>query len=642
MKAIYRLYKNYKMTEKILSEFFQNGKVLYATQVLEKVLKDNHVYTGLELTKWFLQFFPSNQELLLFLAIFQFNTKSFLECFKTLEIIKDSDFGLEHMQLLIKKQCECITFLRNEQIFYNEDIIKNIKIQKNPIVTFTITTCKRYDLFEKTMNSFLNCCTDLHLIGNWFCIDDNSSEEDRKKMKQNYPFLTFYFKNQNEKGHCKSMNIIREIVNSPYIFHMEDDWQFFIKDNYITKCLEVLNISDNIGQCLINKNYSETEKDWIIGGGQLKKLNKNIYYIHEHNADLNNFYEKYGHVPNCAYWKHFSFRPSLLKRSIYENIGIFNENSNHFEMEYAERYTDKGYISAFLPGIYSLHIGRLTSERNDATKLNAYDLNNENQFGEKKKEEIGGQEFLKITTYVVNLDRRQDRWDTFIEKNGEKLSFLDPKRYSAIDGLKLKPNKRLQKIFEGNDYNMRAGIVGCALTHINLYIDLLNSQDNIYCIFEDDIEVTELFKDRFIFILKNIPSDWDICFLGYTPKITSDSNEDFRIIKTNTSQSICLSYGGTFGYMINKNGCSKLLNFINQVGMTNAIDTMQQRSADYLNVYYSFPSLVKTDCYIFNQKTDTDIQNDFTSLNYTGDISDICERLKIGNKYDIKDIIIYN
>jgi hypothetical protein len=41
---------------------------------------------------------------------------------------------------------------------------------------------------------------------------DNSSDEEREQMKKLYPFFTFYFKTFEEKGHAKSMNIIRNHV----------------------------------------------------------------------------------------------------------------------------------------------------------------------------------------------------------------------------------------------------------------------------------------------------------------------------------------------------------------------------------------------------------------------------------------------
>ena len=75
----------------------------------------------------------------------------------------------------------------NRYTFYNECIVKSILERKQnnlPLVSFSITSCKRFDLFEQTINSFLNCVQDLNLIDNWYCIDDNSSDEDREKMKK--------------------------------------------------------------------------------------------------------------------------------------------------------------------------------------------------------------------------------------------------------------------------------------------------------------------------------------------------------------------------------------------------------------------------------------------------------------------------
>ena len=72
----------------------------------------------------------------------------------------------------------------------------------------TRLTCKRLELFKETLNSILNTWEDIKKIDYWFCVDDNSSKEDREYMKNKYPFIEYYFKNNEEKGHKKSMNII--------------------------------------------------------------------------------------------------------------------------------------------------------------------------------------------------------------------------------------------------------------------------------------------------------------------------------------------------------------------------------------------------------------------------------------------------
>jgi len=220
------------------------------------------------------------------------------------------------------------------------------------------------------MNSWLHCCTDLNKIKEWICVDDNSSEEDRKKMKEFYPFFTFIFKGPENKGHPKSMNIIHRTVNTPYILHMEDDWQFFIQRDYVSRMLDILNSDEKLIQALVNQNYAEKPDDIVEGG--FEKWSKEGYRYREHE------YNGTGVRENHKYWPHFSFRPSLHRKKYWDDVGLYNENTTHFEMEYAHRVVKKGYKSAFMPSIYCLHIGKLTNQ-ND--KPNAYALNGENQFG---------------------------------------------------------------------------------------------------------------------------------------------------------------------------------------------------------------------------------------------------------------------
>lgn len=554
-------------------------------------------------------------------------------------------------------------------INYNTSIIQKI-IQKPinhiPLVTFTITTCKRFNLFEKTMNSFLNCCKDINKIDHWICVDDNSSQEDKDKMQEKYPFFIFYWKSTQEKGHPQSMNIIRNLVKTPFIFHMEDDWMFFERKNYISECMEVLSSNNNIGQCLINKNYAETIDDINIVGGLFNKTNTGLrFFAHEYTPDKksqSDFDIKYNFKRNCSYWPHFSFRPSLLKKDVLNIIGKYNELISHFEMDYANRYVKYGFISTFLESIYCIHIGRLTSERNDESKLNAYKLNDEIQFCDKKsiiedqnlKKPLEQLSYNNIKTYLINLDTRSDRLNLF-----DNISPISYTRFPAINGKKLKPNKHLQQIFEGNDYNMRVGLVGCAMSHLKLLIDLVNSDDSIntFFIMEDDITFVPNFIEKFeSVIIKSTNIDWDLIYLGHhlyeNHKTNSSYDKKSNIIleKWSTSLSLIKSLGGFFGYLINKKGAKKLLDFINLTGMTNGIDTIQQKSISKANIntYYCFPHLIYSQYVSSNTFTDSDIQYNFDSVSLNKeDLESLngqtsIDRLKKDGKFNIDDALVYN
>jgi GR25 family glycosyltransferase involved in LPS biosynthesis len=179
---------------------------------------------------------------------------------------------------------------------------------------------------------------------------------------------------------------------------------------------------------------------------------------------------------------------------------------------------------------------------------------------------------------------------------------------------------------------MRRGMVGCALSHIQLYINLLESNHDFYIIFEDDITVTLNFEEKLKTVFSSIRMiDWDIVYLGHTirkqfvTEHTYDTHSLPIIEKWDKDTSLKRSMGGTGGYMISKKGAEKLLEFINTKGMTNCIDTMQQKSADILNVFYCLPHLIYSEC------SDSDIQMHYDSLTAVDRLKDELEFYNTNN-----------
>lgn len=282
---------------------------------------------------------------------------------------------LTHAQSLIYNHYAFLSYRYVESPPPDEHMIQRLTLPKQiRWVTFSITSCKRLDLFIRTMNSFLYYCRDTDLICRWICVDDNSSEEDRLKMRELYPFFEFVWKTEGEKGHAESMNKIMDMVDTPYLFHMEDDWEFFTAREYIKDCLNVLQEDPLYGQCLINRNYGETMEDLNLYGGIPKQTRTNIRYVeHQYKQVLGK--EDTLRRTNM-YWPHYSLRPGMNRISTLKTIGEYSLERNHFEMEFARRYTSQGYKTCFLDSIYCTHIGKLTTEKIP----NAYTLNGEKQF----------------------------------------------------------------------------------------------------------------------------------------------------------------------------------------------------------------------------------------------------------------------
>lgn len=113
-----------------------------------------------------------------------------------------------------------------------------------------------------------------------------------------------------------------------------------------------------------------------------------------------------------------------------------------------------------------------------------------------------------IETFVINLKERPDR-KTHIIKELKKCNCDDYTMIEAINGWK--ENKEDYEL----SCSMSKGAMGCYLSHFKS-LETLTEEYGV--VFEDDIEIMsdDLYKD--IKELKeNLPSDWEVCFLGSTP-----------------------------------------------------------------------------------------------------------------------------
>ena len=466
-------------------------------------------------------------------------------------------------------------------------------------VMLTMTSCKRWDLFEKTVNSLLHTWTDLDKVGYFFCVDDNSSQRDRTKMQTTFPFIDFYMKRSNEKGHRASMNIIYDKLTDlkpTYWIHMEDDWLFFEKDAYVQKSIDFLNRneSNDIHQILYNRNYAETYEGWTINGGEAIAGSPG-FLLHV----------KSDSIPgqNCGYWPHYSFRPSMVRTRAVLELGNYDSPNNFFERDYADKYFAKGYKSAFFDTVCCLHTGKLTS---DKTGTNAYALNKTGQFNGDAS--LKGKE-LHFNTFIINLLRRTDRREAMeveFEKAGldEHYEFFE-----AVDGKDLVLTDEINQLFLGNDFGSRKGVIGCALSHYALWKQLVASDSEYYTIFEDDVTLCVNFKARWEEACK---TESDITFLGFTSRdrTARTTQGAIPVVPLDLEKYI----GGFFGYIITKAGAKKLLDYIAQKGIKHGIDYLV-KVVPGLKCSAVQPHIVQTEWFSSSEsKVDTDIQKDYSSL----------------------------
>jgi len=290
-------------------------------------------------------------------------------------------------------------------------------------VMMSFTTCKRLDLFRQTMNSIINTWKDLSEVDMFYCVDDNSSEEDRAEMKALYPFFTFYFKKPEERGHRQSMNIIwntLQEIKPKYWIHLEDDWLYFHPRNYISNSIKYLETykDKDVHQIVFNKTYGLFYSD-VDRVGSISLCPDLV--LHEKRDGLVG--------KNCGYWPHYSLQPSITRTEIILSLGNYDSANNFFERDYANKYFSHGYKTAFFPAIYSIHIGKQHWETDGK---NAYALNSTSQFNS------GAQTSSVPVKNVPLKGTMREHLDSILEKLKTRtpFAFIRPSdgEYSILHG----------------------------------------------------------------------------------------------------------------------------------------------------------------------------------------------------------------
>lgn len=106
---------------------------------------------------------------------------------------------------------------------------------------------------------------------------------------------------------------------------------------------------------------------------------------------------------------------------------------------------------------------------------------------------------MEIQTYVINLERRIDRL------NELKIPFKY-EVFVATDGL---------RTFDNNTYSRHElGHLGCKDSHRRLLSKIYDDGLDYCLVFEDDVELCDDFEVKLSSIIKELPEDWDMLYLG--------------------------------------------------------------------------------------------------------------------------------
>jgi GR25 family glycosyltransferase involved in LPS biosynthesis len=225
--------------------------------------------------------------------------------------------------------------------------------------------------------------------------------------------------------------------------------------------------------------------------------------------------------------------------------------------------------------------------------------------------------------YVINLDRSPDRLKK-IQKQFEAMG-MKFKRFKAVDGSKIEIlNVKTREVLKGDavktfvrgkkfennmeyrisygDYSIKYktdakilkrylsyGELGCALSHLNIMIDIVKNNFKNAIVFEDDVVFEKTFPTDLAAVLAHAPSDYDILFLDVGMCGSSNASSkcsmfianpdrvlrNFRQIPENKYLVKVLQGNILYGlhaYCISQKGAKKVLESIDNAHLTWPID----------------------------------------------------------------------
>lgn len=193
------------------------------------------------------------------------------------------------------------------------------------MVTFALTSCGRFDLLKTTLDSFLKYNT--YPIARYKVIEDSGKLPD---YHHDYPMIEWIV-NTEKFGQYASIDRLYSDIDTEWIFHVEDDWEF-LKKGFIEESMKFMKEDPMIIQAWL-RGRDDTNGHPLIYGDKYDVLS-------------------YGYQ---GVWNGFSLNPGLRRRRDYSLVAPFFVAGK--EEDIGMLYYDLGFYAISLHDKYVKHTG---------------------------------------------------------------------------------------------------------------------------------------------------------------------------------------------------------------------------------------------------------------------------------------------
>jgi len=207
--------------------------------------------------------------------------------------------------------------------------------------------------------------------------------------------------------------------------------------------------------------------------------------------------------------------------------------------------------------------------------------------------------------WIINLERRADRFELFKKTHPDLANSL--MRLEAFDGRSLRLTPKIARLFAPHDFKWKKSVMGCALSHLTLWMQLINEKPDIntYLVLEDDARLSPEWRGAWENAVDNghLPEGWDLVYLGgilppnrpgFESAAVEKINDSVARVKGNQlfgqSEPNRYFHFCAYAYVLTRRGAQKIVDFIRtRGGIWTSADHMMCNIEKILNIYFLHP-----------------------------------------------------
>ena len=205
-------------------------------------------------------------------------------------------------------------------------------------ITFVLTSCGRFDLLKSTLESFIQFNT--YPVKKIIITEDSGDPSVYNYIPEEIKENTEVIINNPKLGQVKSIDFAYSKVDTPYIFHCEDDWEFYRPD-FIQDSLTIM------------EGNPKTLQVWLRSFKHDIAIHSPYHFLNERQTAKGIPFYKVG--SNKEDWQGFSFNPGVKRLEDYKLIGSYGAFSS--EKQISKYYASNDFHAVILENDAVMHTG---------------------------------------------------------------------------------------------------------------------------------------------------------------------------------------------------------------------------------------------------------------------------------------------